>query len=244
MEKIKQVPLHGKIAIAVVGILVVAGIGAAALRTGSTQPESIFGVRSVPSLTRPVAYSRDLPPEAKTNLNTLITDLRRELKENAALYDQWLTLAIRYKQAGDFAKAREVWEYLLSIHPDDVVSRHNLGDLYHHFLKDYPKAEVYYTQALDLAPTNSLDYLALHELYRYSLKTNTSAAVDILKTGIERTTENQPIDLYIALANYYADKGDKKEARSAYGQARDLAQRVGNTSLVAKLNESIAALDR
>jgi len=238
--------LQLKIVLAIVVALIAIGIGMAAQRgvlqgSGESSVADIFGIKNVPSLTRSVKYSSDIAPDVKQTLEKHVADLRATLKENDTDYEAWLTLAIRYKQAGDLDKAREIWEYLASIHPDDVVPRHNLGDLYHHFLNDYTKAEMYYKQALELSPMNALDYLALYELYRYSLKQDT-AAVDILKEGIGRVTENQPIDLYIALANFYVAKGDTSEAIANFTKARDLAQKTGNTSLVTQLNAEIAQL--
>ena len=246
IQKIKAWPAQWKVVAIIVALLVVAGIGMAlqggGFLGGSDTASSIFGIKRAPSLIASVKYSAELTPEARKILEDTIAEFRTELGKNENNYDMWLSLAIRYKQAGDFNKAREVWEYLASIHPDDSVSRHNLGDLYHHFLNDYRKAEAYYKAALDLDPTNELDYLALYELYRYNYKQDTTAAVDILKKGIENVTENQPVDLYVALANYYADKGQKADARDNYTKARDIARTVGNTQLVAQLNEAIAAL--
>jgi tetratricopeptide (TPR) repeat protein len=207
---------------------------------GTESISNILGIKAAPSLTRSVQYARDLAPDVREILEGQIQEQREILTEDVGNYDAWLTLAIRYKQAGDLNKARDVWEYLASIHPEDVVPRHNLGDLYHHFLNDYPKAEMYYKQALQFSPTNSFEYLALHELYRYSYKQDTTAAVDILEEGIKNVSESQPIDLYIALANYYADKGEIAKAIGNYTEARRLAQDAGNTSLVQQLNAEIA----
>ena len=244
MHHLSTWPPQWKIAASIIGLLILIGLGVALQRTGlgGGRAPNLFGIQSAPSLTRAVSYSKDLAPDARDLVEKHINDLRAQLKGNPTRYDTWLDLAIRYKQAGDFAKTREVWEYLASIHPDDAVSRHNLGDLYHHFLKDYQNAEKYYKEAIDLAPTNALDYLALHELYRYSYKQDTGAAIDILKLGIGRVTEHQPIDLYIALAGYYGEKADKAKAAENYSKARDLARDAGNTKLVSELNAEIQRL--
>lgn len=242
MPNINQISLWWKIAAVIVGVLILVGIGLAFQRKGGMPTSSIFGIQSAPSLTRNVQYASTLDTEVRKNVESLIGELRAKLQKDDTDYEAWLTLAIRYKQAEDYDKAREVWEYLASIHPDDSVSRHNLGDLYHHFLKDYAKAETYYKEALERAPTNSLEYLALHELYRYSLKQDTTAAEDILKQGIELVTENQPIDLYVALGSYYVAKGEKEKAIESYTKTRDLAQKARNTGLVAQLNAEIAKL--
>ncbi len=192
-----------KIGLAVVAVIVVAGLGVAAQRglfsASQSGPQSVAS-STAPSLTESVKYDPKISPEVKTILVEKIADLRSSLAKNYDEYQNWLVLAIRYKTAGDYDKARKVWEYLSFLHPDDAVSRHNLGDLYHNFIKDYPKAESYYLQAIDAAPTQSINYLALSELYRYLYKQNTSAAADILKLGIQRVPSPQNTDLKNALA--------------------------------------------
>jgi len=49
------------------------------------------------------------------------------------------------------------------------------------YLKDYPKAEQYYEQAVSIYPQDPNNYRALFELYVYHYKQNTTAATDILK---------------------------------------------------------------
>ncbi len=162
----------------------------------------MVGVASstAPSLTKKVSYASDFPAEARPIIEKKIADLRATLAKNYEDYSAWLNVAIYYKQAGDYAQAEAVWLYLATLHPDDAVSRHNLGDLYAHYLKDYPKAETYYQQAIAIKPESATDYLALSELYRYSYKQNTSAAVDILKQGIAHVPEPQVEDIKNALA--------------------------------------------
>ncbi|QQG37939.1 MAG: hypothetical protein HYS26_00045 [Candidatus Kaiserbacteria bacterium] len=203
---------------------------------------------TAPSLTEGVAFDQNIPADLRDQLSQLIADDREALSQNYDQYELWLRLAIRYKQAGDYQKAREVWEYLAYNYPDDVVSRHNLGDLYQHFTVDYVKAEQYYLAALeadmiDGVGSAGVTYLALHELYRYDYKQNTSAAADILKQGIERIAGPQAIDLNAALARYYESKGQKAEAAAAYRAAAAGAREVNNTSLAAQFEASAAALE-
>lgn len=156
---------------------------------------------TAPSLIASVTYANSLSPEVRALLEQKIATLRSQLSNNYDLYNAWLDLAIRYKQAGDLAKAQAIWEYLAFLHPDDAVSRHNLGDLYANYLKQYDKAEQYYKQAIALQPTQSLDYLALADLYHYGFKKD-SRAIETLKLGISRVSERQADDLRRALDAY------------------------------------------
>lgn len=121
-----------------------------------------------PSLSRNVKYSPALSPEAKRILGENIAALSGALSKNALDFGSWMNLAIQYKTAGDYEGAREIWEYVSRIYPKDAVALHNLGDLYHHFLNDFAQAESYYKNAIGRDGTQGVNYLALHDLYRYS----------------------------------------------------------------------------
>ncbi|OGG70061.1 hypothetical protein A3F27_03280 [Candidatus Kaiserbacteria bacterium RIFCSPHIGHO2_12_FULL_53_13] len=197
---------------------------------------------SPPSLTKDVAFSGDISAPVKNILSERIAKYRTLLSKNYSDLSTWMNLAIQYKTAGDYDSAREVWEYISRTHPRDITSLHNLGDLYQNFLKDYAKAESYYKLAISINPTQSINYLALHEIYRYSYRQDTSAAVDILKSGFTKVAGNQAIDLYTALGSYYESKNDKANAIVYYTKARDAVQKLGNTALVAQLDSAIAVL--
>lgn len=253
-----------KLIIGIIGIVIIAGLvffnraeaptqgGTAQEEATTTSATSTGGLAgaiinsakpSYPSLNRAVNITADLPENAKQMLAGKITALQSDLSKKPDNYDAWLQLALDYKQAGDYAGAREIWEYISRALPEDIVSRHNLGDLYHHFLVDYPKAESYYKAAISAAQVPQvMDYLALHELYRYSYKQNTSAAVDILTEGAAKVESAARIDIYTALASYYKDKGDTANAITYFTKAREAASAAGQTALVSQLDAEIAAL--
>lgn len=195
-----------------------------------------------PSLSRKVMYSSALSPEVRRILGENIAALRGALSKNALDFGSWMNLAIQYKTASDYEGAREIWEYVSQIYPEDAVALHNLGDIYHHFLNDFARAESYYKSAIARDGTQGVNYLALHDLYRYSYKQDTTAAVDILKKGVDRVSGNQAIDLYSTLGSYYQDKGDIANAIVYYTKARDGAQKAGNTALVAELDATLSGL--
>ena len=236
----------------IIVLLVLAGVAGALLRKSSTpvtntpilQSQESAASSSAPSLARQVRLSTDLSPDAQRILTSNIKKLQASLARNYDNYGDWMDLAIRYKMAGDYDGAREIWEYISYIHPSEPVSLHNLGDLYAHYLKDYPKAEDYYKQAIDAEPTQAIHYLALFDLYRYSYKQNTNAAVDILKLGIPRVVGNEAIDMYTALGSYYQDKKDSADAIIYFTKARDGAQKAGNTALVGQLDAQLAELKK
>lgn len=197
-----------------------------------------------PSLSRKVTYSPALSTEVKRILGENIADLRGALSKNALDFGSWMNLAIQYKTASDYEGAREIWEYISQIYPEDAVALHNLGDLYHRFLNDFAQAESYYKSAIGRDGTQGVNYLALHDLYRYLYKQDTTAAADILKNGAERVSGNQAIDLYSTLGSYYQDKNDTANAILYYTKARDGAEKAGNTALTAEFDATLSGLKK
>lgn len=240
---------QGKIFGTIILLLILGGVAGVFLRknpkseaNAPAQKQESIASSTAPSLVRKVSFSQDLPREARGILKDKIAKLQTSLSKNYDDFAGWMNLAIQYKTAGDYDGAREIWEYESYLHPNESISLHNLGDFYHRHLKDYARAENYYKRAIDADPTQAISYLALHELYRYSYKQNTSAAVDILKTAIARVKGNQIIDLYSALGSYYEDKKDYSNAIIYYTKARDAAQKAGNTALVVQLDAQLASL--
>lgn len=244
-----QMGTQWKIAAAVAAVLVLGAAGIFANQAGWIRLGGEGGVASstAPSLTKGVKYTASLPEEVKTHVMRQIEDDRESLSKNYEQYDVWLRLAVRYKQAGDYEKAREVWEYLANYHLDDAISRHNLGDLYHHFTIDYAKAEQNYLAAIDAdafdgVVSSPATFLALHELYRDAYKQDTMAAADILEAAVERIQGPGVIDMYSALGQYQQSRGRTQEAIEAYRNAAREARAAGNAQLAARFEAEMAAL--
>jgi tetratricopeptide (TPR) repeat protein len=220
---------------------VVAGaavVGVALLYTGVIQ----IGAPQAPSLDEELSISADLPEEVRALLVQNIEKLKSELRTDPTDVGAWLDLAIRYKTAGDFEGAVEIWEYLAAQYPADPVPPHNLGEYYFHTVKDYPRAEQQYLTAITIAPEFPTNYLDLHDMYRYVYLQDSTRAVDILKEALENVDSTQGIDVLIALAGYYNSKGDTENARANYTQARDAAKELGNKALVERLDAELKQL--
>lgn len=165
------------------------------------------------------------------------------MEEDPSHYNAWLDLALQYKVAGDYKAAERVWLYLVDAAPKAGLSAHNLGTLYHLNLHEFEKSERYFLEAIKREPQEGAYYLSFHELYRYSYKTDTTAAVDILKQGLEAMPTNS--DLMLSLAVYYRDdKNDKALARKYYEQARDALKLAGRTDIQREVETEILKLSR
>ena len=198
-----------------------------------------------PELTSSVVFPDSLSEDARViianNIATLINKLEKE--ENS--FGDWLSLAAQYKIIGDYESTRDIWEFLSISFTVSGTVLNNLGDLYHYDLKDFPKSEESFRKAIENDKSNIQSYIGLHELYKYSYKQETSLVIDILIEGIEDNPIN--IDLMITLANYYKErgnmsKGDQTNAQKYYEQAREKAQKLGNTQLIEAITQEISNL--
>ena len=194
---------------------------------------------NAPDLDKPIVfYNNELPEETKTLLRDKITKIRSRLKGDTDIFSDWLSLGVNYKIAGGYEEARDAWEYASIIRPLNSTSFGNLGDLYHFYLKDFPKAEKNLRTAIENNKQSASSYTALHELYKYSYKQDTALVTDVLFEGLTENPNNT--DLLITLAAYYKEVGNTINAKKYYEQARDEAQKLGNIQLVELLDVELS----
>lgn len=228
-----------KVILSVIGALILCLVGWWVIQNGYiTIPKA--GAR-MPSLTRTIEFAKETSEERKNSINDSVAIDQDFLKNKPNNLETWLDLAIQYKQAGDIKGAIEVWKYLNETFPHQSTSAFNLGVIYHQDLKKYELSEENYREAIRREPQAPLNYLGLHELYRYAYKQNTDAAALILREGIENIPDDA--NLYIALAAYYRD--DKKNNEAAIEniiKARDILNTLGNTEKAKALDGEIIRL--
>lgn len=193
-----------------------------------------------PDYNRQVKFAAGTSEEVKKAVMLNITDLTGRLKKSTLDSEAWLNLGTMYKIAGDYEGARVIWEYLSAVSPGNYPSFANLGNLYHHYLNDYQKAEQNYLRAIGNNRAFIDGYRSLYELYRYSYAAKASEAPKILLAGIAANPSST--DLLILLAGYYKEKDDMANARTYYEKALALAEKNGNTALAASLRAEIESL--
>lgn len=174
-----------------------------------------------PSLDRPIPTKTGLDPESEGRVLSRLESVKAELKSDPKSYSGWLDLGILRKQLGDYRGAAEAWEYVSLLYPANEVSFSNLGDLYEHFLKDYPKAEKNFLLVVRVNPARIDGYRSLYELYRLSYLAKSSEAPGALRWGLEKNPGNY--ELLILSAQYYRDTGNKANALKYYEQALSAA---------------------
>lgn len=177
-------------------------------------------------------YNKDLAQKINATLAIL-----GEYRYN---FYSWNSLAIYYKTLDDFEGAREIWEYLLKVSPENPIFLANLGELYKSYIKDYPKAEGFFLAALKSDPTGINVYEHLRELYKFLYKTDTSAGIDILKAGIKANKGN--VGLLVMLANDYKDKNDLKNARYYFSEAIKTLRKAGDIVRAQELEKELKSL--
>jgi len=195
---------------------------------------------SKPTLGRTITMPERFTPEAVTILQNNIATLTAQLKENPDSLQAWSDLANQYKIIDDFEGAREIWEYLILVTQNNTVIRISLGNLYHYQLRNFEKSEAVFKEALRVNDKTVEVYVGLHELYRYSYKTGSTLAVDILKEGITAVPENT--DIRMLLASYYTKLDMKAEATAVYEEVLMMANSAGNTNLVTIIEAAIQSL--
>lgn len=142
-----------------------------------------------PPLVRSTDFSNTLTPEIK---KIIISNLERNIeaiKKNPNDIVSWIDLATQRKQLGDYDGAREALEYAKLLESGNLVVWHNLGDLYHFYLKDYKKSEENWKRTIALNPDYVLGYYGLYELYTYSMTEKSSEIPALLKQGIEKNPD-------------------------------------------------------
>ncbi|MDP6587387.1 MAG: hypothetical protein QF535_22255 [Anaerolineales bacterium] len=195
---------------------------------------------SLPELKHLLQFPQNFTDDMRDITTDRIVKLNEELTLDPTSFANWLALAIQRKLINDFEGARDIWEYLNIIYPKNSISFHNLGDLHHFYLKDYPKSEENFKKAIENSPNNVSYYINLHELYKYSYKKDTTLAIDALLDGLKVNPGST--DLLVALAVYYKEAGDNINAKKYYQQARNKAQEFENDKLVELLNTEIENL--
>lgn len=141
---------------------------------------------------------------------------------------------------GDYKGAEKDWLAAQQMSPNNLVPYNNLGNLYHYYLKDFPRAETNLLKVIELDPGYISGYRNLLDLYRYSYQQNTTKAVDIIQQGLKANPKN--IDLFVLLASYYQEKGDMKNARIQYNNALTEARIKDDPEVVRSIEIYMKAL--
>lgn len=145
-----------------------------------------------------------------------LAGLASDLASNPGQTEKWQKVAFIKHNYGDNIGARDAYEYLNIISPNDPVSFYNLAVIYGYDLKQPAKAIPKFEAALKLDPVNIGFYYGLANFYRDVAK-DLSRAEQVLLEGIAKTPPDA--SLTSLLASIYKDKGDISHALEYYEKA-------------------------
>lgn len=194
----------------------------------------------LPPLDYEVQFSQNTDEAVRAAIRVKVAELQEKLAETPYDGNLWMELALRYHTANDYQAALQVWEFIVSVTPNNVTALGNLGRLHHFDLKNFETAEGYFKKAIEANPARPEAYYELFDLYRYSYKKDTTAAVDIMKQAGEQFPEDYGIPA--GIATYYREKGQRALARTYFEQALVLARNQGNLSAVQSITNELANL--
>ncbi|MBI3631859.1 MAG: tetratricopeptide repeat protein [Candidatus Vogelbacteria bacterium] len=184
----------------------------------------------IPDLNKTWQIPSGYSVEVKKILNNKIDPLINDLRIDPNHFDKWVNLGILRKTIGDYDEAKNIWEYTASGWPDNIVSYHNLGDLYANYLKDNIGAEKNMLRVVQLDPHYVSDYLALYDLYKRIYGEVGDKTDMILLEGVKNNPES--VDLLMTTASHYKEMNNKDSAKKYYNLALTKVEKLKNESLV------------
>lgn len=155
--------------------------------------------------------------------NQMYADIRlygQTVKENPEYVSGWLQVGLLKKVIGDYVGTQDAWEYAARVRPTEATTFKNLGELYWHYLPDYPRSEKNFRKAIENKPDDPTTYVSLSELYRFSYKEKVSMALTILFEGLKTNPDNST--LVKAIADFYGEQGNNEKALEWWQKALQL----------------------
>lgn len=153
---------------------------------------------------------KNTPEERRQALYRAIQKYGAEIKNDPARGD-WVSLGLFKKNIGDYEGAADAWEYASILFPGEDTPLFNLGELYRHYIPDYPKSERFFRAAIAKELANaSRAYISLSDLYYYSYTEKRDQADNVLVEAIG--VYPRDMNLVRALAALFERMGDKKQA--------------------------------
>lgn len=156
-----------------------------------------------------------------------LRDQKTKVQNNPNDAQAWFDFGYTLDFLNAHEQAAAVWEVALQLQPLNFVTANNLGNDYQYFLKDYPKAEIYYLKALEIRPDNTTAYQGLIDLYRYNLKDQQDKLEPLMLQAAANDKANEA-SYYATLVEFFASKNDYDKARSYYTKVSALNQTIAN----------------
>jgi len=140
------------------------------------------------------------------------------------------------KELYDFEGARDVWEYVSYMSPENSLSFFHLGNLYMEDLKDNQKAEENFLIALENSENergNEQYYRAVTTFYTYYYTEKKQQVEKILLDVLKTELYKESFDVMTLLATYYGNNNQKEKAIEYWQKA--LALDPGNEAVIGEI---------
>jgi len=146
--------------------------------------------------------------------------LREKLIEDNLNVNAWMRVAQLKKVFNNYIGARDAWEYVAYLAPNNATVQFNLAGLYGFYLKDYQKAEEKFELAIILEPRNTNYYINAADFYKNFYTEKKERAEEMLLKGVEEMPNDSSLLAYTA--DYYKSVGNIEKAISYFEKALEL----------------------
>ncbi len=158
--------------------------------------------------------NENIPQEKLDQFYNKFTIAKSAIESDVDNFNAWKDLAVVKKSIGDYEGARDAWLHMNDMRPANRVSFGNLGDLFTHFIVDYPRAIEQYRIAMQNDPAYIDFYRSVFQIYNEYWLEKKDLAEGVLLEGLEKNPDN--VDLLALLAGYYAENTQKDKAVETY----------------------------
>ena len=187
-----------------------------------------------------IIINANIPDDKKQEYTGRMKDIVHAIRKGESLYEQLIELASYRKLVEDYAGAEEIWLDMTKRYPTSRQAYDNLGNLYHFYVKDYPKAEVMMKKSIEIENVYAPSYVNLFELYTLSYTEKKQLAEQVLLDGLKNTDNH--ITLEVALAQFYAEQGRTEDARIYFEKVLAFGKRMKDVRLEEIANEGLTKL--
>src|SRR3989344_9416484 len=152
-------------------------------------------------VSRPVSVKIQISDSSRKNTLAKLDELIKLIKDNYDYVNAWYDLGAYRMVIGDYDGAIEAYQFVPLIKSGDYIGYVNLGDIYSHYLKNYPLAEENFLKALKNNSAYVSGYVELAVLYENYFESGYQKAEDLLLSGIRFNEGN--LHIKIKLAEFY-----------------------------------------
>jgi hypothetical protein len=142
---------------------------------------------AAPSYKTPLVFipSVPVPADIQVDLNAEFASTTATIASNPTNFDAWVNLGTLRKMSGDYQGAVTDWTYVTQLYPQSAVGFEDLANIYLDFIKNYPKAEADYKEAIALNPQDDSAYTSLVSLYTTYGYGNPAEARTLVAAGVK-----------------------------------------------------------